>query len=101
MRLAEDVSLALPRRLQLVYDAWRAGRDIRAMYSKTTFYRYRQEFLRFGIDLLNVNPRAIEVENRSLFGEPISMRSLITGGGCKVPDWALGTELYCGSRVAA
>lgn len=102
MRLSEDRSAALPRRLQLVYDSWRNGRDIRAMYSERTFFRYRREMLAYGIDLYKINPRAIEAENRTLFGAPVPMRELLAiGGGVPVPEWARGTEFYCGPRKAA
>ena len=42
----------LPGRLQVVLIAWRAGTDIRSMYARPTFYRYRKEILEgCGIDI--------------------------------------------------
>ena len=41
----------LPAHLIAVYTLWNEGVDLRAMYPKASFYRYRSEFLKKGIDI--------------------------------------------------
>ena len=66
---------------------WKDGVDLRAMYPKASFYRYRAEFLKKGIDIAIRQPS--KPENvipliRVLRPEAIS----------QIPDWAIGTSLY-------
>ena len=91
MRLPDDVTRGLPPKLVLVYEAWRAGHDLRAMYSKTRFYHYRRQLLAYGIDIGQVQLRAVETEARYMAGFPI--RDLLQRPGAGVPDWAEGTAL--------
>lgn len=77
----------LPPRLRAVYKLWAQGEDLRNLYPKRTYYRYRAELLKEGIDL-NSPPRKAETSNvvpmwRYLVAEPAG-----------VPEWALGTPLY-------
>ena len=59
--MAEQFSLTpailgdLPARLIAVYKLWKDGEDLRGMYPKATFYRYRREFLNHGIDIAIAN----------------------------------------------
>jgi II/X family phage/plasmid replication protein len=91
--MAEQFSLTLaildglPSRLIAVYKLWKEGEDLRGLYPKATFYRYRAELLKHGIDI-NVRQPA-KPENviplvRVLRPEAIS----------QIPEWALGTSLY-------
>lgn len=93
LQMAEQFSLTseildgLPGRLVAVYKLWKDGEDLRQLYPKATFYRYRLEFLKHGIDI-NVRQPA-KLENviplvRVLRPEAIS----------QVPDWAIDTSLY-------
>lgn len=41
----------LPARLIAVYKLWKEGEDLRALYPRASFYRYRSEFLKKGIDI--------------------------------------------------
>lgn len=94
MHLPENVPVksdadfeGLPPRLVAVYKLWLQGEDIRGMFPKNTFYRYRTELLKKGIDLSSP-PRKAEVSNvvplwRYLIAEPVG-----------VPEWAKGTPLY-------
>ncbi len=92
MRLPDDVVAGLPPKLVPLYDAWRAGRDLRTLYkSKATFYRYRKQMLAYGIDIAQVQPRVIVAEAQYLAGFPL--RELLCGPGVPVPDWARGTAL--------
>ena len=91
MRLPDDTARGLPAKLVLVYEAWRAGHDLRAMYSKARFYHYRKQLLAYGIDISQVQLRAVETEGQYLAGFPI--RDFLTRPAAGVPDWARGTDL--------
>ena len=91
MRLPDNLVEGLPPKLVLVYDAWRAGRDLRGMYSNAQFYRYRKQLLAYGIDISQVQLRAVETEARYLAGFPI--RDLLQRPGADIPDWAHNTPL--------
>ena len=92
MRLPDDVIAGLPPKLVPVYDAWRNGRDLRAIYSKPTFYRYRRQLLDLaGIDIAHVQPRAVVAEAQYVAGFPL--RELLNSPGVPAPDWARGTTL--------
>ncbi len=82
-----DLVEGLPARLVAVYKLWLQGEDLRAIFPKRTFYRYRTELLKHDIDL-STPPRKAEVSNvvplwRYLVAEPVG-----------VPEWAKGTPLY-------
>ena len=84
----------LPARLIAVYTLWKDGVDLRAMYPKASFYRYRSEFLKKGIDIAIRQPS--KPENvipliRVLRPEAIS----------QIPDWAIGTSLYFEPKKSA
>lgn len=92
MNLPEQNELALreveglPPRLLGVYEAWKAGHDLRQVYKKATFYRHRSELLPYGIDISST-PKDVKQENvvplwRYLEAEPAD-----------APDWAIGTPL--------
>lgn len=78
----------LPSRLRAVYKLWLQGEDLRSMYPKPTYYRYRSQLLKHGIDL-NCPPREKPEESnivpmwRYLVAEPVG-----------IPEWAIGTSLY-------
>lgn len=80
-----DQLAELPPRLQLVYDAWKSGKDLRAILPRPTFYRHRAALLAFGIDLALVQP--------SRQDNVIPLRVTLVGKPSTVPTWAIGTEL--------
>jgi II/X family phage/plasmid replication protein len=94
LRLAEDVVQQLPPKLVPIYDAWRAGRDLKQLYAKNTFYRYRRQLLVYDIDIAEVRPREIVSETQYLMGRPL--KSFLVGPGVPPPDWAKGTSLLVG-----
>jgi II/X family phage/plasmid replication protein len=95
MKLSDEYTGDLPGKLALVYEAWRAGRDLRSMYSKAQFYNLRSKLLPYGIDIAHVRPREVVTENEYLMGAPLKS-FLVPGGGVGVPDWAKGTPMYAG-----
>jgi II/X family phage/plasmid replication protein len=91
--MAEQFSLTpaildgLPARLIAVYKLWKDGEDLRGLYPKATFYRYRSEFLKHGID--------ISIRQPSILDNVIPLiRVLRPEAISQVPNWAIGTSLY-------
>lgn len=84
----------LPGRLQLAYNAWREGHDLRAMLPRMTFYRYRKQLLAHGIDIAvkqeRTGPDLVNV---------VPLRLVLEARPFQVPDWATGTPLYFEPRA--
>lgn len=85
----------LPPRLIGVYHNWKDGHDLKKILPKATFYRYRSEMLKHGIDL------AVKQGNRS---EPnpnvIEFRRVLRPERCEqIPPWAFGTPLMFEPRA--
>lgn len=90
-----EVLEGLPGRLQLTYQAWVEGHDLRGMLARPTFYRYRAELLRHGVDI------AIRQERRGE-GAPqrVPLRLVLDVTPARqVPAWAEGTPLYFEPRA--
>lgn len=78
--LKDDVLDDLPYRLRLTYQAWLNGDDMKTILSRPTFYRYRTQLLKFGVDISSKSPK--EKSNvipliRVLEAKPVG-----------IPDWA-------------
>jgi II/X family phage/plasmid replication protein len=84
----------LSPRLQLAYNSWREGHDLRAMLPRKTFYRYRTELLKAGIDL------AVKQERTGPdLANVVPLRTVFHAYPAVVPDWAIGTPLYFEPRA--
>jgi II/X family phage/plasmid replication protein len=84
----------LPPRLLGVYQLWRDGHDLRGMYPRRTFYRYRLELLTHGVDIAVKQERAApDLSN------VIPLRTVLHAYPATVPEWATGTHLYFEPRV--
>lgn len=84
----------LPGRLQLAYQAWKTGQDLRATLSRPTFYRYRTELLKHGVDIAVKQERAgPDLSN------VVPLRVVLNAYPAGVPDWAVGTSLYFEPRA--
>lgn len=84
----------LPGRLMLAYQAWRDGHDLRATLSRPTFYRYRLELLKHGIDI------AVKQERTSPdMTNVVPLRTVLHAYPVDVPAWAVGTPLYFEPRA--
>lgn len=85
----------LPPRLRAPYLAWKAGHDVRALYSRTRFYVYRRELLNRGIDIAVRQPGDPHAGTAAAAQMPaVSLASIIKGPEAPVPEWAKGTPLY-------
>jgi II/X family phage/plasmid replication protein len=84
----------LPGRLQLAYNSWREGHDLRAMLPRRTFYRYRTELLKHGIDI------AVKQERTSPdLSNVVPLRTVFHAYPATVPEWAIGTPMYFEPRA--
>lgn len=77
----------LPPRLHAAYQLWKDGHDLRAMFPRPTFYRYRAQLLPHGVDISIKQDRAPE-------SNVVPLRVTLVGKPASVPDWAIGTPLY-------
>lgn len=70
----------LPARLRLVYQTWLNGDDLKHMFAKNTFYRYRRQLLEYGIDIsiIQDNPN----------GNVIPLIRYLEAQPVAIPDWA-------------
>lgn len=83
--MSESELEAIPQRLRAVYALWLHGEDLRAMYPKVTFYRYRAALRKFGVDIAVVQPKA--------FANVVPLVRIIEAKAVGVPEWARGTDL--------
>jgi hypothetical protein len=87
--LPSDVLERLPGRLLGVYEAWHGGHDLRAYYSKATFYRWRRQLLdACGVDI------AVMHEHEEVPANVLPFRRVIEVQAMSVPEWARDTPLY-------
>lgn len=100
LQIAETFMLDAPTidglsgRLQLAYQAWKDGHDLRATLSRPTFYRYRTELLKHGIDI------AVKQERSGPdLSNVVPLRTVLHAVPFTVPDWAIGTPLYFEPRA--
>jgi len=84
----------LSGRLQVAYQAWVDGHDLRRMLSRRTFYRYRAELLEHGVDIALKRPR--EEAARS---NVVPLRLVLQARMVSAPEWAVGTPLYFEPRA--
>ena len=91
--LTGDALEALPTRLRLVHETWKAGSDMRVTLSRRSFYRYRAELLKYGIDIGVPQPKDMS--------NVVRLRTIIECTPAQVPEWARGTSLYFEPRRTA
>jgi II/X family phage/plasmid replication protein len=77
----------LAPRLHAAYQLWKDGHDLRAMFPRPTFYRYRAQLIPFGVDISVKQDRAPE-------SNVIPLRVTLVGKPAPVPEWAIGSPLY-------
>lgn len=92
--LAPEVLEGLPPRLVGAYALWRTGADLRAVYPDRTWYRYRGELKKVGIDIAVPCPKAEQTP------APVPrLREVLEAVPLGVPSWAVGTPLYADPSV--
>lgn len=84
----------LTGRQQLAYNSWKEGHDLRAMLPRKTFYRYRLELLKHGIDI------GVKQERTGPdLSNVVPLRVVLNAYPARVPEWAVGTPLYFEPRA--
>jgi II/X family phage/plasmid replication protein len=89
-----DVLEQLPGRLRLVHQAWLDGHDLRKTLAARTFYRYRNELLKHGVDIAIKQPR-------DKASNVIPLRVVLQAKPATVPEWLVGTSWYFEPRARA
>lgn len=84
----------LSPRLQLAYSAWMRGDDLRVTLPARTYYRYRAELLKLGVDIATLRP----AEAKS---NVVPLVRVLYGTPAGVPSWAHGTPAYFEPRRRA
>jgi len=91
MQLSDDLLAQLPIKLVPVYDSWYAGRNVRELYSRPTFYRYRRTLLDYGIDIAAARPRLVRASSAYPLGIPV--KDALCGREVEPPAWAIVPSL--------
>lgn len=73
--------------LRTAYQSWVTGSDLRAILSRPTFYRYRQELLKYGIDI-SIIRSSDQISNVVPLIRVIELKQ------APVPEWAKDTNLF-------
>lgn len=83
--LPAEILDSLPSGCRLAYQTWLEGHDLKTMLAHRTFYRYRSQLLKHGVDIVTVQPR----ENTNV----VKLYRVLEAVPMAVPDWAYGTPL--------
>jgi hypothetical protein len=67
---------ALPQKLRVTAAAFLAGRDVKSMMKRSSFYVYRKALLDYGIDIADERPAQLNVKVRTVVVEAVT-----------APDW--------------
>jgi hypothetical protein len=80
----------LEARHRAVVLAWHAGHDLRVMYPRATWYRYRTEIMKsISLDIALPPPNVLPERSNV-----IPLFTILHAKPMSVPDWAKGTSLY-------
>lgn len=94
--LTPDAVQALPARLIAVYHLWKEGHDLKAMYPKATFYKYRKQLQ----DAADIDIAIVQGDRKEPAPNVIDFRRILRPERCEqVPAWAIGTNLYFEPRA--
>ena len=72
----------LPARLVAVYHLWKEGHDMRAMYPRRTYYRYRNELRKHGVDI------AIKQDRHDSRDNVVPLVRVLEAKPMGIPDFA-------------
>jgi II/X family phage/plasmid replication protein len=92
-RLPNDEIEELPPRLKAVYQLWQEGHDLRTIYPRATYYRYRRELKDHGVDILS-DPPNLKKNN------VIPLIRVIQAEPANIPFWAPGSGFYYEPQIA-
>lgn len=63
---------ALPQKLRVTAAAFLAGRDVKSMMSRASYFRYRKALLDYGIDIADERPAQLNIKIRTVEITPVS-----------------------------
>lgn len=84
----------LPPRLVGVYTLWKEGNDLREIYPRRTFYRYRKQLK----DALSIDisvKQSPEIDRSNV----IPLIQVLEAKPAEIPHWAVGTDFYFEPRA--
>ena len=87
--LNSDVLETLPGRLRTAHQLWVEGHDLRSLLARPTFYRYRKELLKHGVDIAVKRDRE-EPPQSNVIPLPVVLHGYPVG----IPTWAKNTPIY-------
>lgn len=93
LTMRNDQVAELPARLQVVHQLWKDGHDVRQIVSRASYFRYRSELRKHGIDIAVTPPRREQ-------GEVFRLSLVLTATEAPVPAWAVGTPAYFEPKAA-
>ena len=73
-------------RLQQAYALWLAGRELRELYPRRTFFTVRRELLPYGVDIGKTRSQMTELQVQDTLGRPL--KDFLRGPGMDPPEWA-------------
>ncbi|GJL76957.1 MAG: hypothetical protein NMNS02_30630 [Nitrosomonas sp.] len=79
-RLKDEVAFSLPAKLQSTYTLWKDGNDVKAILTKSAFYRHRKELLEYGID--------ISIACRTKESNVVPLIRVLEAKPAQIPTWA-------------
>ena len=81
----------LPARLRACVLAWSEGHDLRELYPRASWYRYRKEIMKFiNLDISLPSPKQLPDSVSNV----VPLFTVIDAKPMSVPAWAHGTPLY-------
>lgn len=83
MRLTDEAIAKLPTRIKMSYFTWLAGEDLKQILPPRTFYRYRTELKKYGIDISIL--RDVKEDKNNV----IPLMRVLEAQPVGVPDWAI------------
>ena len=86
----------LPPRLRSAYQLWHDGHDLRALYSRRTFYRYRAQLLTHGVDIAITREREAPAPSNV-----VHLAQVLHAEPFRTPDWLHGTPWLFEPRAIA
>ena len=86
----------LPPRLRSAYQLWHDGHDLRALYARRTFYRYRAHLLKHGIDIAITREREVQAPSNV-----VHLAQLLHAEPFHTPHWLHGTPWLFEPRAIA
>lgn len=94
--LTPDAIQELPARLQLAYNNWKDGHDLKKLLPSATFKRYRKQLQAAA----SIDIAIIQGDRKEPAPNVVDFRRVLRPERCEqIPAWAIGTSLYFEPRA--